>query len=166
MTTKGKFYHYGLAPWDEGRWPNFTSDMKRLACHHCGEFWYDEDYFDALQHVRDIVGVPVIVNSGHRCAEHNAAVSHQKQATTSQHLRLAFDLSLTRFSKPPHHLLAACITAGFTSIGLARTFIHVDKRCGRFWTYGKKAEAFWTQYINIEFVRMMVQNHKVKKRGT
>lgn len=165
MPTKGKFYHYGLAPWDDYRWPNFITDKKSLACRHCGEFWYDPDYFDALQRTRDIVGVPVIVNSGHRCPEYNAKISKQAQATTSQHLRLAFDLSLTDFSRPPHHLLAACITAGFTSIGLATTFIHVDKRPGRFWTYGQDAEDFWKQFINIDFVRMIVHGHKTEIRG-
>jgi uncharacterized protein YcbK (DUF882 family) len=166
MPTKGKFYHYSLAPWDQARWPNFTADQKRLACHHCGEFWYDESYFDALQHARDIVGKPIIVNSGHRCPEHNASVSKAKNAKTSQHLRLAFDLSLQNFQEAPHVLLAACITAGFTSVGLAKTFIHVDKRPGRFWTYGQEAEDFWRQYVNCNFVKMIFQNHKILKRKT
>ncbi len=166
MATRGKYYHFGLAPWDDKRWPNFDRDERGVACTCCGEFFYDEEYFDALQLTRNIVGVPININSGHRCPRHNAKVSNEKDAKTSQHLEIAFDLSLTRFSKSPHVLLAAVITAGFTSIGLAKTFIHVDKRPGRFWTYGEESEAFWSEYVNLDFVRRVVQGHKFKKWGS
>lgn len=165
MTSRGKYYHYSLAPWDDKRWPNFGPDENGMACKCCGELFYDEMYFDALQHMRDIVGVAININSGHRCPKHNADVSGEKQKTTSEHLRIALDLSISRFTKPPHHLLAAALTAGFRSLGLYKTFIHVDMRPGRFWTSGQQAEEQWAKVVNLDFVQRIIRGHKTTKRS-
>ena len=46
--------HYSqiLNQWDKARWPNFSPSEYNLHCPCCGEFWYDPESFDSLQHVR------------------------------------------------------------------------------------------------------------------
>ena len=84
---------------EEWPWPNFKP--KEVACKHCGELWEGEkpmpkwfhESMEALQYLRDLWGKALIINSGHRCAEHNAAVSlltavsPRKNSASSKSLR-------------------------------------------------------------------------------
>lgn len=65
------------------RFPNFTRDEFACKC-GCGFDDIDPLLVSALQRLRDEVQRPVVVNSGCRCAKHNAAV---KGAPNSQHMR-------------------------------------------------------------------------------
>ena len=65
------------------RFPNFTRDEFACGC-GCGFDDIDPLLVTTLQRLRDEVQRPVIVNSGCRCAKHNAAV---KGAPQSQHMR-------------------------------------------------------------------------------
>ena len=130
-----------LANWDEKRWPNFTLD--EISCHHCGEFYIDIPTMDALQKLRNLLGGPVTVECGHRCAKHNQEVGG---ATRSEHLQLAFDLALAPYARAS--LLALANDAGFTRFGLMLNGLHVD--CHRIdathahmWTYGPASRAAW-----------------------
>ena len=65
--------------------------VSEFACKHCGENKIHQDVIDMAQAIRDELGVPVMVNSGYRCAEHNARVGGVKG---SYHTKgLAADLS-------------------------------------------------------------------------
>ena len=65
--------------------------VSEFACKHCGENKIHQDVIDMAQAIRDELGVPVMVNSGYRCAEHNARVGGIKG---SYHTKgLAADLS-------------------------------------------------------------------------
>jgi uncharacterized protein YcbK (DUF882 family) len=80
-----------------------------------------------LQHldaIREKLGRPVTITSGLRCSEHNRAVGGRP---TSAHLKgLAVDISCGS-SIERYELLGALFTMpGFTRIGIARDFIHVD----------------------------------------
>lgn len=50
--------------------------VHELLCPHCGEGadMLKQELLDALERVRDVYGKPMPVNSGYRCAEHNAAI--------------------------------------------------------------------------------------------
>ena len=108
------------------RWPHFR--VRELACHcagrFCGgEYWHDPVFLDGLEAIRAALGAPLVINSGHRCAGWNAAVGG---APLSQHKRVAADLSLVGHDR--FAVLAAAEAAGFTGFGLARNFLHVDRR--------------------------------------
>ena len=117
--------------WKE-RWPNFTP--KELSCGkgecpYCGgEYWHDEYSLDLLQNARTIRGEPLHITSAHRCPEWNEKVGGAKQ---SEHLRIAFDISLRNHAK--EELLSALFEAGFTTFGMYNTFVHTDKRPWRKW---------------------------------
>lgn len=132
------FPDFDLTGW---RWPHFSP--RELACrcggHFCaGEYWHDAGFLDALETLRAAMGQPLIVNSGHRCDQWNASVGG---APHSMHRTIAVDLALAgqdRFA-----LLAAAERLGFTGIGLARTFIHLDRRATPARWYYKRSAASW-----------------------
>lgn len=107
-------------------WPNFC--VSELACRcggrFCGgEYWHASRFLDRLQALRDRVGRPLHVTSGHRCSLWNARVGG---APYSQHKQIAVDLTLAGHDRAALYRHArAC---GFTGFGLARTFIHLDCR--------------------------------------
>lgn len=120
-------------PW---RWPNFTP--KEMACPCCGEEYIDENSMDALQKLRDIVG-PLKINSAHRCGVHNARVGG---APLSEHLQLAFDISVGQIYRPKLYFQAQLV--GFNGFGFGQTFLHVDMRKRpAFWYYGPLSAKAW-----------------------
>lgn len=130
--------HFSLVPKSIWRWPNFSfRGDPRLACSCCGEFYLDPDSMDMLQLTREIIGKPIRLNSGHRCAIHNARVGG---APLSQHKKIAFDIQIAGHIRSD--LLTALIQAGFGSFGFYQTFIHADKRPGRRW-FGKGGRELW-----------------------
>lgn len=108
------------------RWPHFTA--RELACRcggrHCGgEYFHDPSFLDALQRLRGAMGA-LAVNSGRRCALHNAAVGG---AALSQHkVGIACDVSLA--GRDPVVLARAAAAAGFVGLGFGRSFLHLDAR--------------------------------------
>lgn len=96
---------------------------------------------EALEAVRVIVGRPVQVLSGHRCAIHNALIGG---APFSQHLKLAADISLIGHNRSV--LLSAARSAGFTGFGFYRTFLHIDMGRPRSWHGSDKAKQLWQIY--------------------
>jgi len=116
---------------------NFNRD--EFVCPCCRAF-VDSLAFRAfvarLQYAREQAGIPFVITSGYRCAEHNKAVGGKGD---SSHLKgLAADIraqtSLERFK-----IIDGLIRAGLTRIGIAKTFIHVDistdKPQRRMWVY-------------------------------
>ncbi|MEM1035773.1 MAG: D-Ala-D-Ala carboxypeptidase family metallohydrolase [Pseudomonadota bacterium] len=118
------------------RWPHFS--VRELAC-RCGgrfcagEYWHDPEFLDALEGLRRDVGAPLIINSGHRCPQWNAAVGG---APLSRHKQIAVDISLARHDRFQMRDLAS--KHGFSGRGLAQTFIHLDRReRPATWYYGR-----------------------------
>lgn len=107
-------------------WPHFRPEELSCRCYGrgCrGEYWHDPAFLDALEALRALARRPIVINSGHRCARHNAMVHG---APRSKHRRIAVDVSLDRH--PRHHLYRCAQRAGFTGIGRGRSFIHLDRR--------------------------------------
>lgn len=83
----------------------------------------DLGFLAKLDEAREIADIPFKINSAFRTPEHNAKIGGKPN---SSHLRgLAVDIraadSRTRFI-----ILNALIKVGFSRIGIAKTFIHVD----------------------------------------
>lgn len=137
-------------PWDADRWPNFQP--LELACrcpvarpHYCaGEFYYDPDFFDALQRLRTAMNAPIQLNSAHRCELRNAYVGG---APMSQHKKIAGDVRLAGHN--PGALYENAVEAGFTTFGFYRSFLHVDLRPGRRWFSSQGAREQWESYLQL-----------------
>ena len=95
-----------------------------------------------LDRMRDLYGGPLIVNSGNRCAVWN---QQQGGVANSEHVRVrgceGADLQC-RSSRERWTMLDAARHAGFTRIGIGKTFLHVG--CG---TSEQDVEpVIWTYY--------------------
>lgn len=93
-------------------------------------------FLDKLDDAREIAGIPFYINSAFRTKEDNDRVGGKKD---SSHLKgLAVDIKVND-SRTRSIVLNALIGAGFTRIGIADTFIHVDndksKSQNVIWTY-------------------------------
>ncbi|WP_445360396.1 D-Ala-D-Ala carboxypeptidase family metallohydrolase [Microbulbifer sp. EKSA005] len=131
------YQHYSEIPEEVWHWDNFSPDEPNLACPCCGEFYLHRPSMDALQFTRDEIRRPLKINSGHRCALHNARVGG---AALSRHKLIAFDISLSGHNR--FVLREACRRAGFTGFGYYQTFLHVDMGRRRYW-YGAGAKKLW-----------------------
>lgn len=125
------------------RWPHFS--VRELACRCAGKFcngqyWHDAEFLDALEDLRARAGRPLVLTSGHRCAGWNAAVGG---APLSRHKQIAADIQIAGHS--PGALLDAAIGAGFTGLGLGRSFLHVDRRARPARWYYPGSERLWIQ---------------------
>lgn len=105
------------------RYPNFTPEEFR--CKHTGKDGMQKEFMDRLQHVRDIVGFPLVINSGYRHPSHpiEAAKGHSK----GEHTRgLCADIRANS-SRVRYKLVAAALRAGFTRIGIGQSFVHLGE---------------------------------------
>lgn len=81
-----------------------------------------------LDRARGIADMPFIINSACRCPKHN---EDEEGSETSSHLATevkesyAFDIAVGS-SHARFAILKALIEAGFTRIGIYKTFIHAD----------------------------------------
>ena len=125
------------------RWPHFS--VREFSC-RCGgrfcsgQYWHDAEFLDALQDMRARAGGPLVLTSGHRCAGWNAAVGG---APLSRHKQIAADIQIAGHSREA--LLDAAIGAGFTGLGLGRSFLHVDRRARPARWYYPGSERLWIQ---------------------
>jgi len=96
----------------------------------------DKTFLLKLDEARERAGIPFVINSAYRSPEHNAKIGGKPN---SSHLKgLAVDISVTN-SRQRFIVLNALLEVGFTRIGIADTFIHVDLDNGKskdvIWTY-------------------------------
>lgn len=95
----------------------------------------NKDFLFVLDEAREFAGIPFVINSAYRSPDHPLSIKNP----SSSHIKgLAVDIkatdSVTRFK-----IVKALIEVGFTRIGIADTFIHVDldfdKTQNVIWTY-------------------------------
>ena len=94
-----------------------------------------KEFLFVLDEAREIAGIPFVINSAYRSPEHPLSIKNP----SSSHIKgLAVDIKATD-SKTRFKIVQALITVGFTRIGIADTFIHVDldldKTQNVIWTY-------------------------------
>lgn len=85
--------------------------------------YMQDDFLRMIDAAREVAGIPFVVNSGFRTEQHNRAVGG---SPSSSHLNgWAADIRATN-STQRWIIIAACLQAGFTRIGVADTFVHID----------------------------------------
>lgn len=106
------------------KWKYFDPRVDRkLACACCGQVHMNDAFMQKLDRIRERLGVPLHINSGYRCPEHNNRVSSTGEAgphTTGRAVDIAAD------SRLRYLVATAALAEGMTRIGIARTFIHID----------------------------------------
>jgi uncharacterized protein YcbK (DUF882 family) len=92
------------------------------------------EFMDKLQELRDMVGFPLRINSGYRCAKHNAAIGGAK-ASRHQH-GFAADIDWTVLTGEQKFNLLGSAACLFQGLGISEDFLHVDSRDKyEVWTY-------------------------------
>jgi len=94
----------------------------------------NKNFLFVLDEAREFAGIPFVINSAYRSPTHPESIKNP----TSSHIKgLAVDIkatdSTTRFK-----IVEALISVGFTRIGIANTFIHVDL------DFDKTQDVIWT----------------------
>ena len=121
-----------------GQRVNYFNDDE-FACPCCGADDMSAAFVEKLNDARRIAGVPFVINSGFRCEFHNASDDVQGSKTSSHLYGVAADIRVTS-SAHRFKILRALLAVGFTRIGVAKTFIHVDSDNDKpqevVWTYG------------------------------
>lgn len=104
---------YADAAW---RWSSFSP--REMADRASGKLKVDVNFMDKLQAIRNAYGKPIIIVSGYRTPEHNAAVS-QNQSMTGAHTHgRAVDISLAGGVIDVPLMLSFAWTFGMTRCGL------------------------------------------------
>lgn len=100
-----------------------------------------DEFMEPLQEAREIADIPFKINSGYRTEAYHKELGERgyKTAKVSAHCEgYAADIACNN-SKDRWLIVGSLLLAGFTRIGIADTFIHVDnsptKTEHRIWTY-------------------------------
>jgi uncharacterized protein YcbK (DUF882 family) len=89
----------------------------------CGKVHVDQFLLHLLEKARKLLNRPVIITSGYRCPEHNAAVGGKPN---SAHLTgKAADIRCV-FSGERYDLIRTFVGIGVTRLGIGKDFIHID----------------------------------------
>ena len=97
----------------------------------------DKEFLSKLDQARSLADTSFRITSGYRTLEHNRKVGGVDNSShTKGH---AADIACTNSVKR-HKIITSLLKAGFTRIGIAKTFIHVDndpnKPANVTWVYG------------------------------
>lgn len=112
------------------RWPH-VDPAKEWADKVSGRLVVDEDFLDLFERLRSLMGRPLLITSGYRTPEHNAAISSTGAAgphTTGR----ACDVRV--YGTHAYRLLEIAIRLRFTGIGFGqdlsipptRRYLHLD----------------------------------------
>ena len=111
-----------------------------FACKHCGQNGIKQEVINLCQKIRDALGVPVRVNSGYRCATHNAAVGGVRGSKHT--LGMAADLSSSVNARDMFDTVKKLQARGdlpelgYCILYKKKNFIHVDiakRASGNMW---------------------------------
>lgn len=104
--------------------PHFDDSELRCKC-GCGQLQTDKDFLNKLSKLRELCGFPLTVTSYFRCCNHPEEAS---KAVPGWHNKgMAIDIVKPQGIRG-YLLLKNAIKVGFTGIGVAKTFIHLDTR--------------------------------------
>jgi len=109
-------------------------DISEFDCQHTGENFMEQEFLDKLDVLRDECNFPFLITSGYRSPTHPIEAVKEIPGTHAQGIAadIAVNSATQRFT-----LVRKAIEHGFTGIGVAKTFVHVDTRGGApvIWTY-------------------------------
>lgn len=105
---------------------------KEFSCKCCGRIRIDNRLLDALESLRELVGLPIIITSGYRCAKHNKNIGG---AADSYHVKgMAADIMIhfKKMSKEKFIEKIKEIPAfKHGGIGVYESWVHVDVRLNK-----------------------------------
>ena len=103
-------------------------------CQHTGENRMEQDFLSKLDALREACGFPFVITSGYRSPDHPLEAGKEIPGTHAQ--GIAADIKITN-SAQRYTIIREALAHGFTGLGVAGDFIHVDTRgtVPVIWTY-------------------------------
>ena len=110
-----------------------ANDERLFVCSETGEQGIDPDFVTDLDELREACGFPFNINSGYRSPRHSIEAA---KGEPGEHTRGAADVECFDSHKR-YIIIQKAMELGFTGIGVAETYVHLDKRITepRFWPY-------------------------------
>lgn len=111
----------------------FNRDEFACTC-GCGTNYIQDGFIFTLDKLREACGFPFQITSGYRCPDHPEEA--KKEAPGQHNAGLAADIKVKSGSEK-YKIIKHATRLGFAGIGVANTFIHVDRRTSTpvVWTY-------------------------------
>lgn len=108
--------------------------LEEFDCQHTGENRMEQDFLDKLDALREHCGFPFVITSGYRSPDHPLEARKEIPGTHAQ--GIAADIKITN-SAHRYTIIREALAHGFTGLGVAGDFIHVDTRgtVPVIWTY-------------------------------
>jgi|TARA_B110000285_G_scaffold217001_1_gene264873 zinc D-Ala-D-Ala carboxypeptidase len=100
-------------------------NLDEFACQETGDNAISEDFVHELDKLRAACGFPFRVTSGYRSKDHSIEVRKQTPGTHAQ--GIAADIAVQGGAQRML-LVQKALEMGFTGVGVASTFVHVDIR--------------------------------------
>lgn len=98
-------------------------NLNEFACPCCGGNNIQAKFIERLDLARNMAVLPFKINSGWRCADHNKEIGGESH---SSHMSgWAADIACES-SGNRKRMISALLQAGFTRLGIGKTFIHAD----------------------------------------
>jgi uncharacterized protein YcbK (DUF882 family) len=109
--------------------------LEEFNCTHTNKNQMDTSFLEKLDELREICGFPFRITSGYRDATHPSEVVKAAPGTGTHCQGIAADIAVSN-GVERMNIVHEALKMGF-SIGVARTFIHVDARTTTpvLWTY-------------------------------
>ena len=108
--------------------------LSDFNCQETGNNEMSEEFLEKLDDLRHKCGFPFIITSGYRDPTHSIEARKAKAGT---HARgIASDIRINNGNEA-YDIIKNAQSMGFTGIGLAKSFVHVDIRQGMpvIWSY-------------------------------
>ena len=99
--------------------------IEEFNCQQTGENEMVEEFIHKLDELREACGFPFKITSGYRSPSHSIEARKAKPGTPAQ--RIACDIAVSGGAQR-HTIITDAMRLGFTGIGVAKTFVHVDIR--------------------------------------
>lgn len=109
-------------------------NIKDFNCQETGQNLMKGSFLLLLDELRHRCGFPFIVTSGYRSPDHSIERKKAKPGTHSE--GIAADIKVSNGAQR-HIIIKHAMEMGFTGIGIADSFVHVDTRSTTpvVWTY-------------------------------
>ena len=109
-------------------------DLSEFACQETGENEILPELVHSLDKLREACGFPFKITSGYRSPRHSIESKKSKPGTHSQ--GIAADIAVSNGIQR-RKIVEEALRLGFSGIGVAHTFVHVDIRRSEpvIWTY-------------------------------
>ena len=118
--------------------PKYFS-LTEFNCQETNENEMNPEFLKRLDELRERCGFPFVITSGYRSPNHTIERNKERPGTHAQ--GIAADIR-TIGGREKYEVVKQALSLGFSGIGVAGTFVHVDDRCAHdssaipvIWTY-------------------------------